>query len=295
VNECPTCDCLARMPVNSARVVNGCRPEPSTRSPTNSQVLLSASPSPRTRKKKSQKNPCEKVDWVCPHCTLLNSKNSFRCKACKSIKPSTTRQLLPQPRSDNPTSAETRCPETAASTTAVSPDGSSAKAPTASQLLAPPASCSSKTDPIYFPPMQSSSAVQSSSLNENVSQFSTPTMTNVLLSNELPDYIPLSATPYTWGSQGADSFTCLVTQAYEEIVHWKKNLFVVPRGHAGEDFVRETARLFNEFSIGSPLEGVSLKCIAIMSHLLLQKPHRKSKTKEDIQHLTRRLQLWRQG
>ena len=55
-------------------------------------------------------------------------------------------------------------------------------------------------------------------------------------------------------------------------VHWKKNIFRVPQGNIGKQFVDEFARLYVAFADGSALESVSLKAAIVMPHLLLRNP-----------------------
>ena len=78
-------------------------------------------------------------------------------------------------------------------------------------------------------------------------------------------------------------------------VHWKRNIFRVQQGNIGKQFVDELARLYAAFADGSALESVSLKAIIVIPHLLLQKPHHSSKTKENISCLKRRMELWKDG
>lgn len=66
-------------------------------------------------------------------------------------------------------------------------------------------------------------------------------------------------------------------------------------GNAGNSIVSELARLYKAYAEGSALECVALKATSIMPSLLLQRPHRKSKTKDHIACLTRRMALWREG
>ena len=66
-------------------------------------------------------------------------------------------------------------------------------------------------------------------------------------------------------------------------------------GKAGRTFVQELSRLFQAYAESSALEGVAMKSAMIMPALLLQKPHSRSKTKEHVKHLERRLQLWKDG
>jgi hypothetical protein len=62
-------------------------------------------------------------------------------------------------------------------------------------------------------------------------------------------------------------------------------------GSAGKVFVDKTSRLLATFTF----ERLSLKAVAVMTPLLLQKPHAKSTLKENIAHLERRMILWRKG
>jgi hypothetical protein len=86
-----------------------------------------------------------------------------------------------------------------------------------------------------------------------------------------------------------------VTAAYEEVVFWRRNLFQIPNTSAGRCFVTETTRLLQAFVKGHPLEPISMKAMAIMSHLLLQRPHAHSTSHENKQHLSRRMELWQSG
>ena len=57
----------------------------------------------------------------------------------------------------------------------------------------------------------------------------------------------------------------------------------------------ELARLHEAIANSSTLESVSLKAAIVMPHLLLQKPHYFSKTKENISFLKRRMEEWWPG
>ena len=111
----------------------------------------------------------------------------------------------------------------------------------------------------------------------------------------LPRFTPVPTPNFQWGDQDGESFTRGVDQCYTEIVHWRRNLFKVPSGKAGRTFVHELSHLFQAYAESSALEGVAMKSAMIMPALLLQKPHSRSKTKEHVKHLERRLQLWKDG
>ena len=74
----------------------------------------------------------------------------------------------------------------------------------------------------------------------------------------------------------------LITCCYAEVVHWKRNLFKIPSGKAGNSFVKEITRLLRAYTEASALESVALKAVMVMPHLLLQKSHRTSKAKDHV-------------
>ena len=39
-----------------------------------------------------------------------------------------------------------------------------------------------------------------------------------------------------------------IDDVYKEIVRWQKNIFTVPRGKTGSDFIEEITRLLDEFN-----------------------------------------------
>ena len=59
---------------------------------------------------------------------------------------------------------------------------------------------------------------------------------------ELPSFIGLSPPSFLWNDtiEGFD-FVDRVTAANDEVVHWKRNLFVVPFGKVGKEFVLESS------------------------------------------------------
>ena len=51
----------------------------------------------------------------------------------------------------------------------------------------------------------------------------------------------------------------LIVDAYHSVVHCRKNLFRIPLGMLGEEFVLELSRLFCENASDTMLERVALK------------------------------------
>ena len=97
-----------------------------------------------------------------------------------------------------------------------------------------------------------------------------------------------------WGSSDTTTFT---NSAYDEVVHWKLNLFEVPFGKVGKSksFVSELAKLFKALASRSAMESIAVKAAIVLSILLLQKPSSTSKAKEHSNCLDRCLRKWLDG
>ena len=121
----------------------------------------------------------------------------------------------------------------------------------------------------------------------------------VMLDNTKPGMLPtwneFHEPNFTWGSLTSTEFTELIDRAYEKIVRSRKNLFKLPSGKAGRDFIVEWSRVLNGYVNKTPLERIAIKCFMTMPGLLLQKPSRKSKSKDHSTALERRLCLWKDG
>ena len=113
--------------------------------------------------------------------------------------------------------------------------------------------------------------------------------------NTLPAFVPMTNSQFIWGELNASAFTSLLDSACKEVVHWRHNCFSISKGHIGKVFVNELACLFSAFASGSALEPVALKATIVLPHLVLQKPHRRSKPKDHVSSLERRMKLWEQG
>ena len=83
--------------------------------------------------------------------------------------------------------------------------------------------------------------------------------------------------------------------AYEKIVYWKKNLFLLPSGLAGKSFIDKISWLMNKWMHESPLKDIGFKAIMVMPSLLLQKPSRKSKSRDHLKSLENQMKLWNAG
>ena len=149
---------------------------------------------------------------------------------------------------------------------------------------------SSSTSPVANQSDKTSSPTLESSSTSPVTNQSDKTSSFV--SWPLP---PLQKADFMWDLKDGISFCQEVSSAYEQVIHWKPNLFLPPSGATGTNFVRELARLLQAYSDNSSLECIALKAVTIMQHLLLQKPCFNCQAKNNAKYLKRRLELWQSG
>lgn len=100
---------------------------------------------------------------------------------------------------------------------------------------------------------------------------------------------------FFWGNTPGREAIRDIKICYEEVVFWRKNLFMLPKGSSGKDYIKEITRLINEWIVNSPIKECSMYAIHIMPALLLQKPSKSSKTKDHVNALQRRMKLWKDG
>ena len=60
----------------------------------------------------------------------------------------------------------------------------------------------------------------------------------------LPDYITMAEPSFVWGDVDGPQ---AIWSCYDEVVHWKRNLFKIPTGKTDTACVRELALLFNSY------------------------------------------------
>ena len=114
-------------------------------------------------------------------------------------------------------------------------------------------------------------------------------------SNEfLPCYTPVRDLNFRWGELSRE-VDHKMNKEYEEVVHWRWNLFKIPSGRQGKAFVQEMVSLFQSYVNASAREKVALKAAMVLPALVLQKPSKTSKSKDHIKCMERRHSLWKQG
>ena len=107
--------------------------------------------------------------------------------------------------------------------------------------------------------------------------------------------MPLQPPNFVWGDLSGRDFCDKVNKAYDEVVQWRRNLFLVPFGKVGKALIQEMANLFQAYGENSSLECIALKACLLMQVLLLQKPSKTSKAKDHVTCLQRCVESWKKG
>jgi hypothetical protein len=116
----------------------------------------------------------------------------------------------------------------------------------------------------------------------------------------LPQFSPASDAEFKWmgsGASGKDVSAQFAT-AYESVVRFRKNVFILPGGAVAKRFINRKTDLIEAAATPGPLQRSALKASFCMEHLLLQRVSSRgssSKTKANAKALARRLELWEQG
>ena len=77
-----------------------------------------------------------------------------------------------------------------------------------------------------------------------------------------------------------------IAEAYEEVMLWRRNIFDLPKGGIGKEYVEEMTRLINRWS--STNEEESLKMLMSMPNLLLQRSSKGVKARVNKEHLRKK-------
>ena len=104
-----------------------------------------------------------------------------------------------------------------------------------------------------------------------------------------------NCTEKAWGNIPYNELFGRVSEAYEEAVFYRKNLFKVPSGKAGKEFIGELTFWLRRFNRTSKLNKIAIKIFMLLPTIMLQKPSAKSKAKQHSSALERRLKQWRSG
>ena len=113
----------------------------------------------------------------------------------------------------------------------------------------------------------------------------------------LPEFEALTKPPEDSiiNNMNSIEFIKIIDSTYDEITHWRKNLFKLPSGKGGKMFITELTKWLETFNVKGHHYNIAIKVFMILSAILLQKPTKNSKAKEHSQKLEERRQLWRDG
>ena len=98
-----------------------------------------------------------------------------------------------------------------------------------------------------------------------------------------------------WGNLSGLSIKKSLHTAYDTIISWKPNLFRLPSGAIGKEFVEEITSIVNHYIRNTEMQSVAMQALMVVGPLLLQKPSKRSKNKEHTAHLKNRLNKWKSG
>ena len=116
------------------------------------------------------------------------------------------------------------------------------------------------------------------------------------ITENLPTFTVISNVPNTpYNNMLPEEFTTLIARIYEEMMIWRKKLFLVPSGRVGKAFIKLISEWLNRFNTWSNFQGIAMNVIIILPNLLLQKPSSSSNSKEHSKVLDERLNAWNEG
>ena len=116
------------------------------------------------------------------------------------------------------------------------------------------------------------------------------------LSPDLPDFVSAPLIPNKpYNGIDGQTFARNVLKIYEDMLRWKKNLFQVPTGQCGKDFISLISEWMGNYVTGNTFQALAMKVIMIIPNLLLQKPSAASKAKDHFLALEERLKQWGEG
>ena len=77
-------------------------------------------------------------------------------------------------------------------------------------------------------------------------------------------YKLMSFTRSSWHDISGQEFGTSIDDAYNQIVHWIPNPFMLPLGNCSNKFVGELARLFEAYGTELPIEPFAIKAAMTM-------------------------------
>ena len=91
------------------------------------------------------------------------------------------------------------------------------------------------------------------------------------------------------------TFTGLTDKAYDEAVHWRKNIFKLSSGNARKAFIKLQTEWLRKYNNNLVFKGIALKVYMLLPMILLQKPSPASKSKQHTEAPKRRTDSMQKG
>ncbi len=110
----------------------------------------------------------------------------------------------------------------------------------------------------------------------------------------VPEFSPPTGGSF-WGAHSPTELHDIFKDLSHHTSTWTPNLFLVPYGTVGRNFIDELTRLISLFCTNPSAEPYALSAAVLAPTLLLQKPKKRSKASEHIALLERRLTMWLDG
>ena len=112
----------------------------------------------------------------------------------------------------------------------------------------------------------------------------------------LPSFLPANLIPtQAYNNNSGEVFADSINVIYEEIIRWRKNLFLLPSGQYGKKMITLLSEWIKLYNDDTCFQGIALKVFMVIPALMMQKPSAKSKTRDHVKLLSQRLDLWREG
>ena len=65
--------------------------------------------------------------------------------------------------------------------------------------------------------------------------------------------------PFFWKEKPGATFVSGLNKAYDKIVYWRKNLFLLPTGATWKSFINKMRRIINAWVYDTPIKDIALK------------------------------------
>ena len=112
----------------------------------------------------------------------------------------------------------------------------------------------------------------------------------------LPSFTPVNPIPtQDYNNVSGAEFAASINAIYEEIITWRKNLFLLPSGQHGRRMIKLLSEWLALYNNDTSFQGIALKVFMVLPALMLQKPSAKSKARDHTKALSHRLDLWQEG